>query len=244
MDLNEGNIDIALEIIYTLLAGEEISRESNQELYNQYRNNIEIESLSMKIAKKMGFEIYDMDKSLTLCVMPNNKIFGYTNEDLKNKLKQLNRNDDIYLMYFIILTLITCFYKESGFNSPRDYISLEELINTINIKFDNLVKEDIEKESKEHQYNFIDIKRVWERLPDARLEINGVAKNDKISFVKLILRFLQEENLIHYEEERKIITITNRFKAIVYFYFEYSKDNKNELMEYIYNLGGDENATY
>ena len=244
MDLNEEIIDISLEIIYTLLAKEEISRTNNQELYNQYRNNIEIETLAIKIAKKMGFEIYDMDKSLTLCVMPNNKIFGYTNEDLKNKLKQLNKNEDIYLMYFIIVTLITCFYKESGYNSPRDYISLEELINNVNVKFENLVKEDIEQKSKEYQCNFTDIKRVWERLPDARIEVNGVAKNDKISFVKLVLRFLQEENLIRFEEQRQIITITTRFKAIVYFYFEYSKDNKNELMEYIYNLGGEENATY
>ena len=102
----------------------------------------------------------------------------------------------------------------------------------------------MEKKSEELKCNFVDIKNVWDRLPDARKEVIGLAKNDKISFVKLILKFLQDEKLIRFDEQRRIITITNRFKSIVYFYFEYSKDNKNELMEYIYGLGGDENATY
>lgn len=37
------------------------------------------------------------------------------------------------------------FYRESGLNSPRSYLGLDELIETINIKFQSLVKEDIEK---------------------------------------------------------------------------------------------------
>lgn len=79
-------------------------------------------------------------------------------------------------------------------------------------------------------------------MPDAREDINS-GKNDKISFVKLVLNFMQEENLIFFDEERRIISITTRFKSIVYFYFEYSKENKNRLLEYVYELGGNENAT-
>ena len=157
--------------------------------------------------------------------------------------KVLWKNEDIYLMYFIILTIITCFYRESGLNSPRSYLGLDELIETINIKFQSLVKEDIEKISEENEYNFRDVKKVWERLPDAREDINS-GKNDKISFVKLVLNFMQEENLIFFDEERRIISITTRFKSIVYFYFEYSKENKNRLLEYVYELGGNESATY
>lgn len=129
-------------------------------------------------------------------------------------------------------------------NSPRSYLNLDELLETINIKFQSLVKEDIEKISKENEYNFVDIKNVWERLPDGREDIMASGKNDKISFVKLILHFMQEEKLIYFDEERQIISITTRFKAIIYFYFENSKENKNKLLEYVYQLGGKENATY
>ena len=147
-------------------------------------------------------------------------------------------------MYFIILTIIVCFYRESGLNSPRSYLNLDELIETVNIKIQSLIKEDIERVSKENDYNFLDIKKVWERLPDGREEINSIGKNDKISFVKLILRFMQDEQLIYFDDERQIISITTRFKAIVYYYFENSKENKNQLLEYVYRLRGEEDATY
>ncbi len=244
MEMLEENMDIALDIINTLLQSKEISKTENPFLYQNYVNNTEVGNLTDKIAEKMGFNIYRLDNTLILCVMLDNKVFGYTNEELKRKMKILNKNEDIYLMYFIILTIITCFYKESGSNSPRSYLKLEELLETIGIKFESLVKEDIEQVSKEKEYNFRDIKRVWERLSDGREEIVSGGKNDKISFVKLVLRFMEEEKLIFFEEERQIISITTRFKAIVYFYFEYSKENKNKLLEYVYDLGGKEDATY
>ena len=233
MEEIKDSLNIALEIINTLLQNKEIKKSENTELYQQYVGNDEVESLCDMISEKMGFNIYRLDNTLNLCVMLDNKVFGYSNEDLKKKIKILNKNEDIYLMYFIILTIITCFYRESGLNSPRSYLGLDELIETINIKFQSLVKED----------NFRDVKKVWERLPDAREDINS-GKNDKISFVKLVLNFMQEENLIFFDEERRIISITTRFKSIVYFYFEYSKENKNRLLEYVYELGGNENATY
>lgn len=244
MEIIEDNMDIALDIINVLMQNKEIKKEENPTLYQSYVNNGEIENLTNKIAKKMGFEIYRLDNTLNLCVMLDNKVFGYTNEELKRKVKMLNKNEDIYLMYFIILTIITCFYRESGLNSPRSYLGLDELLETIKIKFESLIKEDIEQISKEKEYNFRDIKKVWERLADAREDIASGGKNDKISFVKLVLNFMQEENLIFFDEERQIISITTRLKAIVYYYFEYSKENKNQLLEYVYELGGSENAAY
>ena len=241
---SEQNMDTALDIINALIQNKKITKTENTELYQSYINSSEIENLTNKIAEKMGFNIYRLDNTLNLCVMLENKVFGYTNEELKAKMKLLNKNEDIYLMYFIILTLIVCFYRESGLNSPRSYLNLEELKENINIKMQSLVKEEIEQISKENAYNFADIKKVWERLPDGREEINSIGKNDKISFVKLILKFMQEEGLIYFDEERQIISITTRFKAIVYFYFENSKENKNKLLEFVYKLGGEENATY
>ncbi len=159
MEEIKDSLNIALEIINTLLQNKEIKKSENTELYQQYVGNDEVESLCDMIAEKMGFNIYRLDNTLNLCVMIENKVFGYSNEDLKKKIKILNKNEDIYLMYFIILTIITCFYRESGLNSPRSYLGLDELIETINIKFQSLVKEDIEKISEENEYNFRDVKK-------------------------------------------------------------------------------------
>ena len=244
MEIIEDNMDSALDIINALLQNKEIKKADNPFLYQNYSVNLDVQNLADKIAKKMGFEIYCYDNAINLCVMLGNKAFGYTNDELKRKIKMLNKNEEIYLMYFIILTIITCFYKESGLNSPRSYLGLDELLETINIKFNSLIKEDIEKVSKQREYNFRDIKKVWERLSDGREDVLQGGKNDKISFVKLVLHFLQDENLIFFEEERQIISITTRFKSIIYFYFEYCKENKNELLRYVYELGGNEDATY
>lgn len=243
MELDE-NLEVALEIVSALMQNKQISKVENERLYRAYANPGNVDNLTNSIAEKLGFEIYRYDNTLNLCVMLDNKVFGYTNEELKNKIKMLNKNEEIYLMYFIILTIIVCFYRESGLNSPRSYLNLEELLDTINLKFQSLVKEDIEEASKKNEYNFIDIKKVWERLPDGREDMSSGGKNDKISFVKLVLKFMQDEELIYFDEERQIISITNRFKAIVYYYFENSKENKNKLLEYVYSLGGEENATY
>ena len=51
----------------------------------------------------MGFDIYRLDNTLNLCVMIDNKVFGYTNEELKRKMKLINKNEDIYLMYFVLM---------------------------------------------------------------------------------------------------------------------------------------------
>lgn len=240
----EENIDIALDIINALIQNKKVSKEEDSELYKAYVNSAEIGNLTDRIAEKMGFNIYRLNNMLTLCVMLDNKVFGYTNEELKQKVKTLNKNEEIYLMYFIILTIIVCFYRESGLNSPRSYLNLDELIETINIKLQSLIKEDIDQLSKEKEYNFADIKKVWERLQDAREDMMSGGKNDKISFVKQVLKFMQNEDLIYFDEERQIISITTRFKSIVYFYFENSKENKNKLLEYVYNLGGEQDATY
>ena len=108
MEMDE-NLDVALEIINTLIQNKEISKEKNLSLYQKYVNSSEIGNLTDKIAEKMGFDIYRMDNTLNLCVMLDNKIFGYTNEELKKKIKMINKNEEIYLMYFIILTILTCF---------------------------------------------------------------------------------------------------------------------------------------
>ena len=98
MEEIKDSLNIALEIINTLLQNKEIKKSENTELYQQYVGNDEVESLCDMIAEKMGFNIYRLDNTLNLCVMLDNKVFGYSNEDLKKKIKILNKNEDIYLM--------------------------------------------------------------------------------------------------------------------------------------------------
>ena len=57
----DGNLDVVLEIINTLIQNKEISKEDNPLLYQNYVNSSEIGNLTDKIAEKMGFDIYRLD---------------------------------------------------------------------------------------------------------------------------------------------------------------------------------------
>ena len=69
MEEIKDSLNIALEIINTLLQNKEIKKSENTELYQQYVGNDEVESLCDMISEKMGFNIYRLDNTLNLCVM-------------------------------------------------------------------------------------------------------------------------------------------------------------------------------
>lgn len=231
-----GLLDVAFEIVNTLLEGQAISRTKNRELYEGYRNNSDVEEMVLYIARKMGLRLYNYEEKLFISPGVANKVFGYTNDELKRKIPYIIRNDELYLCYFIIMILITMFYKESGIDTAINYIRFSALVEEITNKFEALIKiDDLESASREYQFNFADICRVWVHLADAREDMPLRGKNDKISFVRNICTFLQNEELIVIDNERNLIFPTDRFKAIIYYYYE-DRENKNDILSYINEL--------
>jgi len=237
-------LGLALDIFNTLLAGEEVSKNKNKDLYDRYIYNADVEDILQFIIEKLDMEIYRYNEKLYLCPCVENKVFGYNNEELRRKIPRITRNDELYLCYFIIMTVITMFYKESGMDTPISYIKFGDLVAEVTNKFEVLISiEDLEKVSEEKSFNFAEIAKVWIRLQDAREDMVTGGKNDKVSFIKNVCSFLRDEKLIIIDEDRNSIFPTDRFKAIIYNYFE-DRDNKNDIFEFVYGLGGDDNAAY
>jgi hypothetical protein len=225
---------VALEILNLLLAGEDISKTKNKELYEKYVYSSEVEELLGFIAQKNDLQVYRYNEKLFICPGAENKVFGYTNDELKKRLG-LRRNDQLFLGYFVMMTLITMFYKESGVDTPINYVKFADLVDEVSKKFEALVKlEDMEKVSRENQFNFADVYKVWVRIGDGREDILR-GKNDKVSFIKNICQFLQDEKLVALDQDRNLIYPADRFKAIVYYYFE-EKENRNDLFSFINGL--------
>lgn len=233
----------ALDILNMLLAGEEIGKEVNRELYNKYIYNADVEEILLFVVNKLDMELYRYNEKLHLCPRTANQVFGYTNEELRKKIPYINKNEELYLCYFIIMTMITMFYRESSIDTSVGYIKETDWIAEVSSKFDTLVSlEDIEAVSETYAFNFAEIAKVWKTLKDARENIKD-GKNDKVLFVKNVRNFLVTEKVIVYDKERKTVIPTDRFKAIVHRYFE-ERDNKNDMLEFVYQLGGEQNATY
>ena len=133
------------------------------------------------------------------------------------------------------MTLITMFYREAYPDTPVVYIKINDLVESVSKRFETLLKmEDLETVSQENQFDFADICRVWQRLPDAREWVSG-GKNDKVAFVENICRFLHSEKLIALDINQRIIYPTERFKTIIWHYYE-ERDNRKDLLSFVKSL--------
>lgn len=241
MITNKATLEKALELFKTLLTKQEISREDDRDLYEDYLYNSEVEEILNLMAEKLELDIYSYNEKIFLTPGINNKLFGYTHEDLRKALPYVTRNSELFMAYFIILVVITLFYKQSGADTNRGYVNMTEIVESTTQKLDALVEvENLEAVSSEYSFNFADIAKLWENKSFAKQtrfgEISNLASTTKMGFVHGVCNFLQGHKLIKVVDEQGLVVPTNRFKGIIYNFFE-DKENKSKLLTFVENLG-------
>lgn len=228
-------LDDALSILKVLLQGEEVSRNKNVLLYEKFRYSTDIEEMLFHIAGKLELRVYSGNDRLFICPEVGSRLFGWSNKELKDRIPYISNNSELFTGYFIIMTLITMFYREAYPDTPVAYIKVNDLIESVSKRFETLLNiEDLEKVSTENQFDFADICKVWHRLPDAREGVAG-GKNDKVAFVEVICKFSDEEKLIVLHMNQRIIYPTERFKTIIWNYYE-DRDNRKDLLSFVKSL--------
>ena len=81
------NLEKALDIVSKLITGEELTeRGDNSSLYQEYNNNAEIYDIVHMSLKKLNLSIYEYNNGLYVSAGENNRVFGYTNEELRKEL--------------------------------------------------------------------------------------------------------------------------------------------------------------
>jgi hypothetical protein len=222
-------LDEALAILKALLQGEVVSKVANVILYEKYRYSTDVGEMLHYLADKLELKVYTGDDQLFLCPQVGSRLFGWSNEELRRGINYINNNSDLFTGYFIIMNLITMFYREAYPDTPVAYLKVNDLIEKVSRRLEALLKlEDLEAVSQENQFDFADVGRVWQRLPDAREGISG-GKNDKVAFVENICKFLQNERLVVFDQAQRIIYPTARLKTIIWSYYE-DRDNRKDLL--------------
>lgn len=228
-------LDDALAILKALLQGEEVSKTRNAPLYEKYRYSTDIEEALYNIANKLELRVYSGNEKLFICPEAGSRLFGWTNEELRDRIPYISNNSELFTGYFIIMTLVTMFYREAYPDTPVAYVKINDLVESISKRFNTLLSvEDLEKVSQENQFDFADICKVWQRLPDAREGVAG-GKNDKVAFVEVICKFLASEKLVVLDMNQRIIYPTERFKVIIWNYYE-DRDNRKDLLSFVKSL--------
>ena len=216
------NLEKAMDIYAKLITGEEIKRSgANGSLYDEYYGNAEVYEIVGMILKKLNLNLYEYKESLFLSAGEGNRIFGYTNEELKKSMG-LRYNKELYLCYFIMYEILLSFYTDSASYQFKEYIKIEtvmeEVTKALSVFTKDIAVYNIEEEKQE---SFQAVALLWDELPASTGENQEdikASRASKAGFVKLTFNFMVGENL--FVEVNKRYYPTERFQAIVEHYFE------------------------
>ena len=239
--MNNANLDKAMEIFALLIVGEEVSRAQHVDLYEEYQNNSEVYDILTSVLKKSNLSLYEFGDSLYVTAGEGNRIFGFTNDELKRAIG-LRLNRELYLAYFIIYNTILLFYQDSGSFSYIDYVrsedviaqtesSMKQALNALRGNALNAVEEN----------SFQTLAALWEDMPliPANEDMMSLkaARGSKTGFVKLVFNFLIAQDLFFESQGRYYVK--PRFRALAENYYE---ENRGRL--YTIVTGGEKDATY
>lgn len=240
--MDERNLEKALEIVSALIYGEEVGRtvKKNIALYEAYESNSEVYELVHKILKSFNINLYEYKENLYITAGEKNRIFGYSNEELKKTLG-IRLNKELYLCYFIIYNIATKFYHDTAADTFAEYIKIDETIRLVDESLVSVIRKLEEspfEEAEEESFRALAV--LWEDLPIMSGEDSSMraARNSKAGYVKLVFNFLVSQELFLENNDRYYPK--NRMRALIENYFEEYQGHLHEIM----NEGENENATY
>lgn len=240
--MDSRNMDKALEIYAKLTMGEEVRRShpENGSLYEEYYQNAEVYEILNQILKKLNLNIYEYKEALYLTAGEGNRVFGYTNEELK-RLVGLRYNRELYMAYYIMYQIMLCFYQDSASYQYREYVRLEEVVKAVSDSLLAITGElQVYAMDEIEENSFRSLALLWEELPmvtgEDREQLRA-SRASRMGVTKLVCNFLIGQKLFLEVHERYYPT--DRMKALVEQYFEEYRGHIYELLE-----GGEGHAEY
>ena len=232
--MEQRNLEKAIDIYARLMMGEEICRDSgaNRILYEEYTGNPEVYEIVNMITGRLNLQLYEYNNSLFLTAGDGNRVFGYSNEELK-RLMGLRYNKELYLIYFIMYQVLLCFYTDTGSYQFVECVSLSEVLERvtkhlkkITAELSVLVQDEVEENS------FKAIALLWDELPLTNVEESDViraARNSRMGMTKLALNFMVGQKLLIEAQERYYST--DRLRALSENYFEEYRGRLYEILK-------------
>ena len=231
--MEERNLSKSLDIVARLINGDEISRDdkNGRELYEEYTTNCQIYDITNSICKKLNISVYEYENSIFASAGENNRVFGYSNDELKKEIG-VRLNKELFVCYFIIYNVITWFYNDTDNQTFNEYVKIEDIIKTVDAALSGVVNElSVVTLNEIEENSFKVIALLWEDLPVVTNEETSAraARGSKYGFTKMTMNFLIKQDLMVENEGRYYPK--KRFHALVRNYFEEYKGRLYEIMK-------------
>lgn len=237
--MEERSLEKALDIYSALITGQEVSRSNadTRELYEEYYSNQAVYDITNRLMKKLNLSVYEYEDSIYVTAGDGNRIFGYTNDDMK-KLLGLRLNKELYMVYFIMYNALLFFYQDSASYQIKEYVKLEDMLEQVS-SYLSRITSDLSVYSMDElsQDSFKTIALLWDEIPTVTSDDkdkNRASRASRVGYIKLTFNFLVAQKLFVEVEDR--FYPTKRFKAVAENYFEEYKGKIYKI------LGGEEDA--
>ena len=233
------SVELAIKLFILLLEKGETDEKDRDLVFAYKEDPVAQEIVSQMIEKEAGIKILHVGDKLYVTPHIDNRVFGYTNEELRAKLGL--RNDGLssgmklYLSYFIILATLAMFYNSDDLNTKvRQYVPIEELEGYVTEKLQMLGTGDYGQYlSAEHDFNFHTLAEHWMNMPafDETLTNQRAGHKSRVSYILKVWAFLEEEGLAKVAVDSEIHP-TDKLDHMVRKYYSHQK-RKDELLTLI-----------
>ena len=221
--MEEKSLEKALDIYSTLRTGQEVSRSNadTRELYEEYYGNQAVYDITNRLMKKLNLNVYEYEDSIYITAGDGNRIFGYTNDDMK-RLLGLRVNKELYMAYFIMYNALLSFYQDSASYQVKEYVKLSDMLEQVSSYLSRITSDlSVYSMNELEEDSFKTIALLWDELPAVTSDDkdkNRASRASRIGYIKLTFNFLVAQKLFVEVEDRYYPT--KRFKAIAENYFE------------------------
>lgn len=233
------SVERAIKLFVLLLEKGETDEKDRDLVFAYKEDPAAQEIVSGMIEKEAGIKILTVGDKMYVTPHIDNRVFGYSNEELRIKLGLRNDNVSmgikLYLAYFIILSTLAMFYNSDDLNTKvRQYVPIEELESYITEKLLMLgTGEYGEYLSAQYEFNFQSVGEYWNSLPafDETLTNQRMGRNSRVSFILKVWAFLEEEGLAKVAVDSELHP-TDKLDHMVRKYYSHQK-RKDELLTLI-----------
>jgi len=234
------SFNTALRIFKKLLDQGQIDRDSDGDLFLEYRNG-EVRSLLAQMEEEMEFTIVEASSTLYLVPDSSNILLGFVSKDLREWVASDARLLDSYLLCYIIMFMLYLFYGGRNRNpKQRDYLRVSKLSAELDQRL-GLALLDLEGSSgleESYGLNFIKIAELWESKQDYEEK----ARKTKTGTIINACRLLERHNLIRLVDNDREIRCTRKLDDLMLNY--YLSDSRVDEIQALFEGGAEPDAQY